>query len=253
MLAFLSSPLSSEPLFNQSSDNQSIVIGLVNNMPDAALQTTELQFCSLLSVASGNIPVFLRLFRIPGLPREGKDRNLVEHGYQEIGELWAAHLDGLIVTGTEPRAAALVDEPFWPTLTKLIDWAEDHTFSTIWSCLAAHAAVLHIDGFGRQALGAMLSGIFDCGKAENHTITAGAPSRWRVPHSRYNGLSEEALASAGYGPLSRSPDAGADMFIRQRKSVYFPPRTSGIRWCGAASRISEGYSEISYGQEHQLS
>src|SRR5690242_18000137 len=106
MLVFPSSQLSSEPRF-RSDDDQPIVIGLVNNMPDAALRTTELQFSSLLSVASANIPVCLRLFYLPKLPPEGRNRSLLDHGYEEISELWATHLDGLIVTGTEPRAAAL--------------------------------------------------------------------------------------------------------------------------------------------------
>lgn len=219
MLVFSSSPVSPEPRF-PTADNQPVVIGLVNNMPDSALRTTELQFRSLLSVASGNVPVCLRLFYLPERPREGGDRSLVDHGYEEISELWAAQLDGLIVTGTVPRAAALVDEPYWPTLTKLVDWAEVNTFSTIWSCLAAHAAVLHMDGIDRRALGEKLSGIFDCRKAENHTILVGVPSRWRLPHSRYNGLSEEALASGGYRLLSRSPEAGADMFVKHRKSLF---------------------------------
>lgn len=47
-----------------------------------------------------------------------------------------------------------------------------------------------------------------------------APSRWCVPHSRYNGLPEEVLARHGYRVLSRSPDAGADMFVKQRKSLF---------------------------------
>jgi homoserine O-succinyltransferase len=193
---------------------------LVNNMPDAALRTTERQFCSLLSAASGNIPVRLRLFYLPELPRHDWGHALVSQYYEDIGELWATHLDGLIVTGTEPRAAALVDEPYWPTLTNLVDWAEDHTFSTIWSCLAAHAAVLHIDGIDRRALDGKLSGIFDCRKAEDHIIMVRAPSRWRVPHSRYNELPEEALACSDYHLLSRSPDAGADMFVKHRKSLF---------------------------------
>ena len=33
-------------------DNAPVVIGLVNNMPDAALQATERQFCDLLAEAS---------------------------------------------------------------------------------------------------------------------------------------------------------------------------------------------------------
>jgi homoserine O-succinyltransferase/O-acetyltransferase len=214
-----SGPLSRKRQF-QIGDNRSLVIGLVNNMPSAALRTTELQFCSLLSVSSGNIPLHLRLFYLPELPRKQWGRSLVDDGYEEINELWATQIDGLIVTGTEPRAATLVEESYWGTLTKLVDWAENHTVSTIWSCLAAHAAVLHIDGIDRCALGEKLSGIFDCTKAEDHMLMVSAPSQWRVPHSRYNALPEQALVRRGYRLLSRSPDAGADTFIKQRKSLF---------------------------------
>jgi homoserine O-succinyltransferase len=196
-----------------------IVIGLVNNMPDAALQTTERQFRQLLLAASQNPAVCLRLFSLPELPRGDAGRLHISEHYEGINELWASHLDGLIVTGTEPRATALQDEPYWATLTKLVDWAEDRAIPTVWSCLAAHAAVLHIDGIVRLAFCAKLSGVFDCVKAIDHTIVAGVPSRWRVPHSRYNDLPEEALISSGYCVLSRLPGTGADMFVKQRKSL----------------------------------
>ncbi len=219
MLVSSSNPLSSEPQF-RSGDNRPIVIGLVNNMPDAALRTTERQFCSLLSAASGTIPISLRLFYLPELPRKDWGRPLVSQCYEDISELWATHLDGLIVTGTEPRAAALADEPYWPALTRLVDWAEDHTFSTIWSCLAAHAAVLHIDGIARRALGGKLSGVFECTKAEDHRLMVCAPPRWCVPHSRYNEVPQKALVSRGYRILSQSAEAGVDIFVKHRESLF---------------------------------
>ena len=196
-----------------------IVIGLVNNMPDAALQTTERQFRELLFASSHN-SVRLRFFSLPELPRTEAGRSHISQHYEDISELWTSHLDGLIVTGTEPRAPALTDEPYWPTLTKLVDWADDHAISTVWSCLAAHAAVLHIDGISRRAFRGKLSGVFDCTKATDHTIVDGAPSRWRVPHSRYNEVPEDALASSGYRILSRLPGTGADMFVKQRKTLF---------------------------------
>ena len=204
----------------RDSEGDPIVVGLVNNMPDAALRTTERQFRELLSAASHGLTVCLRLFSLPGLPRAEAGRSYVTQHHEDMSELWASHIDGLIVTGTEPRAPALPDEPYWPTLTKLVDWAEDHTISTVWSCLAAHAAVLYMDGIGRRALPAKLSGVFDCMRAADHTIVAGAPSRWRLPHSRYNELPVEALVSKGYRILSTSREAGADMFVKQRKSLF---------------------------------
>src|ERR1700757_4784024 len=92
-------------------DDVPIVIGLVNSMPDTALQATERQFCTLLSVASRNLSVHLRLFHLPEVPRVGWGRSVVNQYYEDIGELWSSYVDGLIVTGTEPRAASLVDEP----------------------------------------------------------------------------------------------------------------------------------------------
>jgi homoserine O-succinyltransferase len=213
-----SPPQLERPPRHSASDR--IVIGLVNNMPDSALRTTERQFCELLSTAGRGLAVSLRIFSFPDLPREQAGRAYVTQHHENIGELWDSQIDGLIVTGTEPRAARLPEEPYWPTLTRLIDWAEDHTASTVWSCLAAHAAVLHRDGICRHMLPAKLSGVFDCTTVADHKIIAGTPSRWQIPHSRYNDLSEEALASQGYRILSRSPEAGADLFIKQEKSLF---------------------------------
>lgn len=196
-----------------------IVVGLVNNMPDAALKSTERQFYELLSAASHGSTV-LRLFSLPEVPRAENGRSYVAQYHEDIGELWASHVDGLIVTGTEPRAPRLQDEPYWTALTSLVDWAEEHTTSTVWSCLAAHAAVLHMDGIARCSLPAKLSGVFDCMKAADHAMVAGLPSRWRLPHSRYNELPEEALVSKGYRVLATSRAAGADMFVKQRQSLF---------------------------------
>jgi homoserine O-succinyltransferase/O-acetyltransferase len=197
-----------------------IVIGLVNNMPDAALRTTERQYRELLSAAAGGLTILLRFFSLPGLCPGAGGRSHVDHHYEDVAELWTSHVDGLIVTGTEPQATALTDEPYWPSLVKLIDWAEDHTSSTIWSCLAAHAAVFHADGIGRQALAEKLVGVFDCKKTTDHTLLRGTPSRWHTPHSRHNEVSEKALVAKGYDILSNSPEAGVDIFAKQGRSLF---------------------------------
>jgi homoserine O-succinyltransferase/O-acetyltransferase len=201
-------------------ENDPIIIGLVNNMPDAALRTTERQFRELLSASSQSIAVCLRLFSLPELPRSDAGRSHIDQHYEDISELWASQLDGLIVTGTEPRAPALTDEPYWRSLTQLVDWAEYHTISAVWSCLAAHAAVLHLDGIVRHPLDEKLVGVFECIRVADHTIVSDAPPRWHVPHSRYNGLVEAALVSRGYRILSWSADAGTDMFVTQRNSLF---------------------------------
>ena len=204
----------------QQYNGDPLVIGLVNNMPDGALQMTERQFRGLLDEASGDIAVRLRLFSLPELPRADAAKAHIREHYEPFTNLATGRIDGLIVTGTEPRAPTLAEEPYWKSLTNLIDWAEQHTTSTIWSCLAAHAAVFHIDGVRRQKYPEKLSGLFECARASDHRLLENATARWCFPHSRHNDLPEEALTAKGYQVLSRSPVAGADMFIKQRKSLF---------------------------------
>jgi homoserine O-succinyltransferase len=195
-------------------------IGLVNSMPDAALEATERQFIDLIDAAAGDATVRLRFFSLPDVPRTARGQRHVSNSYLGIGDLWDGRLDALIVTGTEPRAPALPDEPYWPALAELIDWAEHNTISTIWSCLAAHAAVLHLDGVARHALADKCFGIFDCAKAGDHPLLAGVPSRLPVPHSRWNELHEAELVAFGYDILARSEKAGVDSFARQGRSLF---------------------------------
>jgi homoserine O-succinyltransferase len=197
-----------------------VTIGLINNMPDAAVEATERQFVDLIRAATSKAVVRLLLFSIPELPRAETTRQELAERYRDISELWDSHLDGLIVTGTEPRMINLKDEPYWKTLAQVVDWARDHTSSTIWSCLAAHAAVLHVDGIERRPLTDKLFGIFECQPAASHPMTADADAGLRVPHSRYNDLPEPELAACGYRILTRSAVAGVDMFARQDKSFH---------------------------------
>jgi len=200
-------------------DPNGIDIGLVNNMPDAALDSTERQFRALLAAAADGLVVRLTLYTLPEIPRSAFGREQVS-SYSNLEELWDRHHDGLIVTGTEPQAADLKDEPFWGSLTRVLEWAERRTHSTILSCLAAHAGILHIDGIARRPLGDKRFGVFECARVSDHPLTAAAPSRLQMPHSRWNEIPEDALLAGGYRVLTRSEGAGVDAFVKQRNSLF---------------------------------
>ncbi len=197
-----------------------VTVGLVNNMPDAALEATERQFTDLVHASARNTVVRLLLFSIPQVPRGAAARRNMAPRYRDVSEMWDTRLDGLIVTGNEPKSKILKDEPYWPALAQVIDWARGNTYSTVWSCLAAHAAVLHSDGIERVPLAEKLSGVFECTPADAHPMLRGVASPVRVPHSRANDLSERSLKAAGYRILTRSTAAGVDMFVRQEQSFH---------------------------------
>jgi homoserine O-succinyltransferase len=197
-----------------------VQIGLLNNMPDAALEATERQFCELLDAAAGKIPVRLRLFELPEVPRGEAARRQMCGRYADLGALWNGRVDGLIVTGTEPRAADLKAEPYWGALARVVDWAQDGAVSSVWSCLAAHAAVLHMDGVRRHALPEKRFGVFEAANESGDAIVRGTAPRLRIPHSRCNDLPEAPLAACGYRILTASDDAGVDMFAKEGNGLF---------------------------------
>ncbi len=193
-------------------------IGLVNNMPESAFKATERQFATLLDAASDGIAVEMCLYSLPGVPRAA---GAGPHpGYASVETLWKTRLDGLIVTGTEPVSVSLREEPYWAGFGRLVDWARENTYAAAWSCLAAHAAVLHLDDIGRRKSEEKHFGLFSCTNVGGHAMTAGAPKRFKVPHSRWNGLSAKELEASGYTVLTRCAGAQVDTFVKEDKSLF---------------------------------
>jgi homoserine O-succinyltransferase len=208
------------PVLFDSKPDGCLRIGLVNNMSDEALLATEYQFISLLDSASNNMPVHLSFYTLPGVPRNGLTAKHIASRYSNIEELWNSHLDGLIVTGREPMAENLADEPYWESLTRILAWAQENCHATVLSCLAAHAAILSMDGIRRVKGNDKVFGIFECARVSDHPLTDGTASRIRLPHSRWNGVPEQQLADCGYEVLTRSAIAGVDTFIKQQKRLF---------------------------------
>jgi len=204
-----------------SKQTDCIRIALINNMPDPALEDTEVQFYELLDAAAGDIPISLKLFSLPELPRNDAGQRHLNNFYFDINELLNGRFDGVIMTGTEPRQPNLRDEPYWPVLIKVLDWAETNTASTVLSCLAAHAGVLYSDGIPRHRLADKQFGVFEYKKVRDHALTAGGGNTMQIPHSRWNEVRADALDSCGYEVLVQSAQAGIDLFVKKKRDSLF--------------------------------
>ena len=62
-----------------------IDIGLVNNMPDSALEATERQFVALLEAAAQDVPVHLHLFSLPEIRRGDARAQHMKKLYRPVG------------------------------------------------------------------------------------------------------------------------------------------------------------------------
>lgn len=204
--------------FGQRGTRATLHIGLVNNMPDAFLRTTELQFARLLKEAAGGFDVRLHLFAMPEILRGEDVRSRMDGFYANAATIPEAGMDALIITGAGQNAERLSDEPYWRALTRLMDWAASGTAATLFSGAAAHAAVLHLDNIRRRPLPKKLSGVFASLRAAEDALLTGVPARATTPHSRKHGLLESDLTSHGYRVLARLTDGSVDLFVREGRS-----------------------------------
>src|SRR5580704_14299152 len=83
------------------SSEDCIEIGIINNMPDGALQSTERQFLALLDSASQDVAVRVTFYGLSDVPRSETGRRHLNRFYSGVEDLWDPQLDALIVTGNE--------------------------------------------------------------------------------------------------------------------------------------------------------
>ena len=199
-------------------------IGLVNNIGDAAMNAAEHQFLTLLEAAAGEMMVHVTLYALPEVERKPTGQRRVGSFYRSIEQLWEQppeqYPDGLIVTGREPLKPDLREEAYWPSLTRVLAWTQENARSAVWSCLAAHAAMLALDGVERMRSPQKQFGILTCERAASHALLAGAPARMHVPHSRWNGVSASQLVAKGYQVLTRASDGSVDTIVKQDAGLF---------------------------------
>ena len=209
------------PSGNQGASAERLRIALINNMPDSALEDTELQFFELLESAARDLPLSLKLYSLPELPRSAAGQQHLRNFYNSIDDLLNSRFDGMIMTGTEPRQPDLRNEPYWPALTEVLSWAERATASTVLSCLAAHAGVLRSDGIPRHRLDDKQFGVFEYKRVRHHALMDDAGDAMQIPHSRWNEVRADALTDCGYEILTQSAEAGVDLFVKKKKDSLF--------------------------------
>ncbi|BBB22227.1 homoserine O-succinyltransferase [Abyssogena phaseoliformis symbiont OG214] len=180
-------------------------IGLLNMMPDAALEATERQFFRLVGHSNQIAQFYLHPFTLSSIKRNKKTSKHVKQHYQTFADIKAQGLDALIITGAHIEQAGLQKAPFYEELKEVVDWSYDHVTSTLCSCLATHAVLEFRYGQKRQAIGEKCWGVFPHQVLERqHPLMNGVNTRFDVPHSRFNEISKAQFNAAGVKILVES-------------------------------------------------
>jgi len=199
-------------------------IGLLNLMPDTALQATERQFLRLIDAYGTDADLYVYPFALEAEYRGDIARAHIEAHYSSFQSLRAQGLDALIITGANPVTDNITGEFFWQPLIGVIEWARTNVQSILCSCLATHAVLHHYHQAERVELLRRRWGVYAHQVlADRHPLLAGIRSPVYAPHSHRYDISRAAMEAAGLTVLIDSQEAGVHMAVSpdQLKFVFF--------------------------------
>ena len=190
-------------------------IGLLNMMPDSALEATERQFFRLIGRSNQVLQIYIHPFSIPSIKRGKKASDHIEKHYKTFAEIKDHGLDALIISGANVSHPDLEKAPFYKELHQVVDWSYENVTSTLCSCLATHAVLEFMYSQKRTPNGKKHWGVFPHKVIDrSHPLVKGVNTRFDIPHSRFNGISEAQFKNAGAKVLATSP-VGVHLAVSQ--------------------------------------
>ena len=205
-------------------DIRELHIGLLNMMPDAALKITERQFMRLVGNCNQIAQFYVHVFSLPGLRRSPETAAYIDQHYTTFEQVKQDGLDALIITGANVVNPSLDQEDFWRPLTEVIEWARQNVTSTLCSCLSTHALMKYFYQVDRVRRETKKWGVFEHRVIQPaHPLLREINTRFDVPHSRWNSITDEHFEQAGLTVLIQSFDGEVHMAVSpdQLRIVYF--------------------------------
>ena len=117
-------------------DIRELHIGLLNMMPDAALEATERQFFRLVGACNQIVQFHVHPFTVAGLERSPETQAHIDKYYESFEQIKLDGLDALIISGANVTHPSLPEEDFWLPLMEVFSWAKENVASVLCSCLA---------------------------------------------------------------------------------------------------------------------
>lgn len=171
-------------------DIRPLKIAIVNLMPTK--EATEIQLLRLL----GNTPlqIDISLVRMEHHESTHVSSQHLEKFYIPSSDLLKNKYDGLIITGAPVEQIPFEEVDYWNELCKIMDWAQENVFSTLYICWGAQAGLYHKYKIQKHILNQKMFGLY-----RNHRVVRADPLMrgfddvFFIPTSRHTTVSREDI------------------------------------------------------------
>ncbi len=187
-------------------DIRPLHIAIVNLMPTKI--DTETQLLRLL----GNTPLQLEitLLHMESHSTRNTSGEHLDTFYATFDQINDLKFDGLVITGAPIEQLPFEQVDYWNELCEVMDWADDHVFSTLHVCWGAQAGLYRRHGIGKYPLAKKMFGVFDHTVLDPRSrLLSGFDEVFPAPHSRHTETrAADVEAADGIELLATSPEAG---------------------------------------------
>lgn len=163
-------------------DFRSLEIIIVNLMPTK--EATEEQLLRLLS--NSPLQVNVTFIHMSTHHAANISEEHLQNFYRTFEEVKERYFDGMIVTGAPVEHLEFEEVNYWDELVGIMEWSNNHVFSTLNICWGAQAALYHHYNIGKQRLDRKLFGIYEQELLKpKDMLVRGLDDIFLMPHSRH--------------------------------------------------------------------
>lgn len=167
-----------------SQEIRPLKIAILNLMPNKV--ATETQLLRLI----GNTPlqVEIVLLRTASYDSKHTEEEYLKSFYMTFDEAIERHLrfDGLVITGAPVEKMEFSSVAYWDELRRILDWAKQNVYSSMYICWAAQAAMFYLYGIDKYPLDEKAFGVFKHNVYnKTNPLVRGFNDEFNAPHSRY--------------------------------------------------------------------
>ncbi len=172
-------------------DVRPLRVVLLNLMPKKI--ETETQILRLISKSP--LQVSLDFMRVSTHESKNTSAGHIKQFYDTFEDLRGNNYDGLIITGAPVEHLPFYRVDYFDELCEIIDWSQEHVFSTMFLCWGAMAGLYHLYGIHKKVLGSKLFGVFPQRLCDEYSfLTNGFDEVHNMPHSRHAAIITSELA-----------------------------------------------------------
>ena len=163
---------------------------LVNLMPTKEVTETQI----LRALSNSPLQVNLTLLHTASRKSKNVDEEYLDTFYRTFDEVKDEFFDGLIITGAPVELMPFEEVDYWDELVEIMDWSEEHVYSTFYICWGAQAGLYHHFGINKQIMDTKLFGVYEHDIYNDQPVLLrGFDEKFWMPHSRHTTVSLQQI------------------------------------------------------------